>query len=143
MGICFFYGVGGYAMVLLQQVGFEIAHGGAQAGNISAKLALALGVGIMTGNLLAGLLSRRGVELGLTPLGGMMLVLSLAGLGYRQGAIRVAMSFLGILFGYWLAGPLSGPMAWLLKPLGVKSPIVLWLVPPFMNNCTTRFAWGA
>ena len=64
--------------------------------------------------------------------------LSLAGLGYRQGAIRVAMSFLGILFGYWLAGPLSGPLTLLMKPLGVKSPIMLWLLPPLIAFCVVN-----
>jgi hypothetical protein len=63
------------------------------------------------------------------------LVAALGALGYRQGAIRVGMSFLGILIGYWLAGPLSGPLAMVLKPLGVKSPLLLWLLPPFIGFC--------
>ncbi len=61
MGICFFYGVGGYATVLLQQVGYELTHGGPGAGLASSQLLLMVGVGTMLGNLLAGLLSRRGV----------------------------------------------------------------------------------
>ena len=73
MGICFFYGVGGYATVLLQQVGYELTHGGPGAGLASSQLLLMVGVGTMLGNLLAGLLSRRGVELGLAPIGGAML----------------------------------------------------------------------
>ncbi len=74
-----------------------------------------------------------------------IVLLSLAGLGYRQGAIRVAMSFLGILVGYWLAGPLSGPMGWVLKLVGVKSPVVLWLLPPFIAFClvNTMFKFAA
>lgn len=66
---------------------------------------------------------------------------SLAALGYRQGAIRVGMSFLGILMGYWLAGPLSGPLAWVLKPLGVTSPLLLWLLPPFLGFCLVNAAF--
>jgi hypothetical protein len=70
-----------------------------------------------------------------------IVLLSLAGLGYRQGGIRVAMSFLGILFGFWLAGPLSGPFAWLLKLVGVKNPIVLWMLPPVVVFCVVNAAF--
>jgi hypothetical protein len=74
-----------------------------------------------------------------------ILLLSLAGIGYRQGAIRVAMSFLGILFGVWLAGPLSGLVVPLLKPFGVKNPIALWVIPPFIVFCAVSalFKTGA
>ena len=82
MGICFFYGVGGYATVLLQQVGYELTHGGPGAGLASSQLLLMVGVGTMLGNLLAGLLSRRGVELGLAPIGGAMLTVALLALGF-------------------------------------------------------------
>jgi len=59
-----------------------------------------------------------------------VLILSLAGLGYRQGAIRVAFSLVGILLGALLCIPLGKPMAILLKAFGVTHPVVLWLVPP-------------
>lgn len=74
-----------------------------------------------------------------------ILLLSLAGLGYRQGAIRVAMSFLGILFGVWLAGPLSGLVVPLMKPFGVKNPVALWIIPPFIVFCVVSalFKTGA
>jgi len=64
-----------------------------------------------------------------------ILLLSLAGLGYR----------LGILFGVWLAGPLSGLVVPLLKPLGVKNPIALWILPPFVVFCVVSalFKTGA
>lgn len=64
-----------------------------------------------------------------------ILLASLAALGYRQGAIRVAMSFLGICLGVLLALPLAPPMAIVLKALGVAQPIVLWLVPPVLAFC--------
>jgi hypothetical protein len=55
---------------------------------------------------------------------------SLAGLGYRQGAIRVGFSLIGILLG----GLLSAPLGHLIKPVvaavGVKNPALLWLIPP-------------
>jgi hypothetical protein len=68
----------------------------------------------------------------------LILLASLAALGYRQGAIRVAMSFLGILFGVWLAGPLSGLIGPILKPLGVKNPVTLWILPPFIAFCVVN-----
>jgi len=74
-----------------------------------------------------------------------IVILSLAGIGYRQGAIRVAMSFLGILFGVWLAGPLSGWVVPLMKPFGFKNPIALWIIPPFIVFCVVSalFKTGA
>jgi acyl-[acyl-carrier-protein]-phospholipid O-acyltransferase/long-chain-fatty-acid--[acyl-carrier-protein] ligase len=82
MGICFFYGVGGYATVLLQQVGYEMTHGGPEAGAKSSLMMGMIGIGTMFGNLFAGLLSRRGVELGLAPIGGAMLAAVLIALGF-------------------------------------------------------------
>ena len=61
-----------------------------------------------------------------------VLVLSAAGLGYRQGAIRVAFSLIGILFGALLCVPLGKPMAILLKAFGVAHPVILWLLPPVL-----------
>ncbi len=99
MGICFFYGVGGYATVLLQQVGYEVTHGGPDAALTSSKMLLMVGVGTMLGNLLAGLLSRRGVDLGLAPIGGAMLAAALIALGFtapgttRFTALLIATGF--------------------------------------------------
>jgi uncharacterized membrane protein required for colicin V production len=64
-----------------------------------------------------------------------VLVLSLMGLGYRQGAIRVAFSLVGIFMGILLAVPLAKPCAILLKAFGVQHPVVLWMVPPFIAFC--------
>jgi hypothetical protein len=64
-----------------------------------------------------------------------ILVLSLAGLGYRQGAIRVGFSLLGIMIGALLAVPLAKPMSILLKAFGVTHPVILWLVPPVAVFC--------
>ena len=56
----------------------------------------------------------------------------LAGIGYQQGAIRVAVSFIGII----VAALLAGPLAKLVKPaivsVGVVNPVLLWLLPPFV-----------
>jgi acyl-[acyl-carrier-protein]-phospholipid O-acyltransferase/long-chain-fatty-acid--[acyl-carrier-protein] ligase len=105
MGICFFYGVGGYATVLLQQVGFELTHGGPAAALTSSKMMLMIGVGTMFGNLLAGLLSRRGVELGLAPIGGVLLVgslLALANVHPASTAFMVLLAVTGFSTGFFL-----------------------------------------
>ena len=60
----------------------------------------------------------------------LLLVASLAALGYRQGAIRVGISLIGIFFGVLLAVPLGKPLVFLLKAFGMVNPMLLWLVPP-------------
>lgn len=60
----------------------------------------------------------------------LLLVASLAALGYRQGAIRVGFSLIGIFFCVLLAVPLGKPVAFLLKSFGMVNPVLLWLVPP-------------
>src|ERR1035438_595732 len=57
---------------------------------------------------------------------------SLAGIGYRQGAIRVAFSLIGIVFGALLAGPLGRLVRPLLVILGVKTPTLAWLLAPLI-----------
>jgi hypothetical protein len=61
---------------------------------------------------------------------GILLVASLAALGYRQGGIRVAFSFLGILLGAVLAVPLGNLIRPLLPIFGVKNPVLIYLLPP-------------
>jgi hypothetical protein len=60
----------------------------------------------------------------------LVLMASLAGLGYRQGAVRVAFSFLAILFGALLAPPLGHLCKPVLLALGVKNPVLVWLLGP-------------
>jgi hypothetical protein len=57
---------------------------------------------------------------------------SLAGLGFRQGVIRVGCSLVGILVGALLAVPLGGLVARILVPLGVKDPVLAWAVGPII-----------
>jgi len=63
---------------------------------------------------------------------GLVLLASLAGIGYRQGAIRVAFSLVGILLGALLAGPLGKPVKLLLVALGLKTPPLAWLLAPLV-----------
>lgn len=59
----------------------------------------------------------------------LLLLASVAALGYRQGAIRVGFSFIGIVLGALLAVPLSG-LARFVVALFVKDPLTLYLLPP-------------
>lgn len=59
-----------------------------------------------------------------------LLLASLAGLGLRQGAIRVGFSLIGILLGALLAGPLGHLLKPVFSAIGVKNPALLWMVPP-------------
>lgn len=62
----------------------------------------------------------------------LVLLASLAGLGYRQGAIRVAFSLVGILLGALLAGPLGRLVKPLLGAFGVVNPTLSWLLAPLV-----------
>jgi hypothetical protein len=62
----------------------------------------------------------------------LILLASLAGLGYRQGAIRVAFSFLAVVVGAVLAVPLGRLIKPLLAGVGVKDPVLQWLIPPII-----------
>jgi hypothetical protein len=55
-----------------------------------------------------------------------------AGMGLRQGAIRVAISFVGIILSALLAWPLSGIVRALLPHVGFHNPLAIWLLPPFL-----------
>jgi hypothetical protein len=62
----------------------------------------------------------------------LVLLASLAGIGYRQGAIRVAFSFVGILVGAMLAGPLGRLIQPLLVMFGLKTPPMAWWLAPIV-----------
>jgi hypothetical protein len=58
----------------------------------------------------------------------LLLMASGAGLGSRQGAVRVAFSTVGILFGAVLAKPLGRLLKPVLSAVGVKYPVLAWLL---------------
>ena len=58
-----------------------------------------------------------------------LLLAALAALGFRQGVIRVLLSFLGIVIGGLLAGPLGHLIKPLLSAAGVKHPVWIAVLP--------------
>ena len=62
----------------------------------------------------------------------LLLLASLAGLGFRQGAIRVGFSFFGIVFGALFAPPLGRLLKPLLVSVGLKNPAYSWVVGPLI-----------
>lgn len=63
---------------------------------------------------------------------GLVLMASVAALGYRQGVIRLGFSFVAILLGALLAPPLGKFLKPLLLAVGVKNPMLLWALGPFI-----------
>src|ERR1700749_4668050 len=59
----------------------------------------------------------------------LLLLAALAALGFRQGAIRVLLSFLGIVFGGLLAAPLGHLFKPLLGLFGLKHPVWIAFLP--------------
>jgi hypothetical protein len=61
-----------------------------------------------------------------------LLLASLAGLGYRQGAVRVGFSFIAIVVGALLAVPLGRLLGRLLTAVGIKDPLLVWALGPIL-----------
>jgi hypothetical protein len=61
-----------------------------------------------------------------------LLLASEVGLGLRQGAIRAACSFIGIMLGALLANPLGHLLERTAASVGIKHPLVQWLLPPLI-----------
>jgi hypothetical protein len=62
----------------------------------------------------------------------LLLLAAGAGMGLRQGAIRVVISFVGIIISALLAWPLAGLIRPFLPHVGFHNPVVIWLLPPFL-----------
>ena len=60
----------------------------------------------------------------------LVLLASLAALGYRQGAIRVVFSFAGIVFAVLLAAPLGEHFKPLMPLVGIHNPALIWMLGP-------------
>src|SRR5713226_1378421 len=62
----------------------------------------------------------------------LILMAAVAAMGYRQGAVRVGFSLVGILLGILLAALLGRFLRPVLAAVGLKNPILLWLLAPFV-----------
>src|SRR5262245_35212090 len=61
-----------------------------------------------------------------------LLLASLAGLGWRQGGIRVGISFFGIVISALLAPSLGRLVKPILMAVGLKIPVLLWIFGPLI-----------
>jgi len=61
-----------------------------------------------------------------------LLIAALSLLGWRQGVIRVAFSFVGIFIGALLAGPLGKLVKPILVIFGIKSTVLLGILAPLI-----------
>src|SRR3989442_15155338 len=62
----------------------------------------------------------------------LILMAALAALGFRQGGVRVAFSLVGILVGLLLAGLLGRFLKPVLGAVGLKNPVLVWVLAPFV-----------
>lgn len=62
----------------------------------------------------------------------LLLLAAGAGLGFRQGAIRTAISFVGIVSAVFLAGMIGHLLKPLLPRLGVQNPTLIWALAPLV-----------
>ena len=61
-----------------------------------------------------------------------VLLAAFAALGFGQGAIRSAISLVGLIIALLVAVPLGGMLRPLMSPIGVTNPVWLTLVPPLI-----------
>ena len=63
---------------------------------------------------------------------GVILLAALGALGFRQGGIKVAFSFIGIILGAILAAPLGHLLGRVLGLVGIKDPLLVWALGPLL-----------
>ena len=101
LGVAWFYTTGGFLLLALMQLSRELQTG-AQPGaaGTTGLLILILGLGIVVGSLLAVYLNRQGIELGLAPLGVLIMLINCTALGLSQPLSELCfMSLLGLGLG--------------------------------------------
>ncbi len=62
----------------------------------------------------------------------LLLLAAGAGLGLRQGAIRAAVSFVGIVVAVMFAGMLGKPIKLLFPHVGIQNPALIWALAPLV-----------
>lgn len=75
IGAAFFWGYAGYLNLAAINIAKQVTHEGDQFAMESALLMLAASLGIVVGGAIASLICRKGIELGLVPVGGLVMVI--------------------------------------------------------------------
>ena len=70
-----------------------------------------------------------------------LLLTCLVLVGYSQGAIRVGISFIGIVFATLLAVPLGAVIKPALRAVGIANPILVWSLAPFIAFCLVNIGF--
>jgi acyl-[acyl-carrier-protein]-phospholipid O-acyltransferase/long-chain-fatty-acid--[acyl-carrier-protein] ligase len=96
VGVGFFWGFGGFLYLAVLQIAEE-GHGGGQGtGTAFARLWAMAVVGIATGSIGAGLASRKRIELGLSPLGGIVMTAATIALAFTKPESATMMVMLAL-----------------------------------------------
>lgn len=75
LGIAFFYGFATFIILAVYEVAYAMFGGGEGTGTANSIMMASASIGIAVGSVLAGVISRRGTELGLVPVGGAVMFL--------------------------------------------------------------------
>lgn len=140
LGVAFFWGFATFMVLAVYQVASELHGGGAGTGTANSLMMAVASIGIAAGSVIAALLSRRGTELGLVPVGGSVMTV---------GAIIMAVAPVAAIFsvGLFVAG--AGAAVFLvplkahlidLSPDDERGKVLS--VSNLMNNMAGAFAIG-
>ncbi|GHC42572.1 MFS transporter [Roseibacillus persicicus] len=98
LGVAFFWGFATFILLAVYEVAYKLHGGGEGTGTANSFMMATASIGIALGSVLAGFLSRRGNQLGLVPLGGLVMTL---------GTVLLALAPAGeglFRFGLFVAG---------------------------------------
>lgn len=105
LGNAYFFALGGVFYLSLVELGRELHGGGTGSATEAGILFAVLGAGVAVGSLTAAGISRKRIELGLVPIGSMMMMLSLLCIAFSEPnstAFRIAIGGLGLASGLFV-----------------------------------------
>jgi acyl-[acyl-carrier-protein]-phospholipid O-acyltransferase/long-chain-fatty-acid--[acyl-carrier-protein] ligase len=94
LGVAFFWGFGGFVLLVIFQLAKEANAGGLGTGSDNSWMLFYLSVGTALGSFLGGWISRHRIELGMTPLGGLVLTVAIIGAGLTPAGSGLFFFFL-------------------------------------------------